>query len=126
MGAWSDGEKNTFKPEIFHQFLVFKVWAAQKKFLKRKSYIFEISEGDKLDNVSGNSFSHGGPEHAVVSIQKLHGLKIGRPHPHDNDGQGQPRCSDDGVSGLIEICDLPVGEDEEDEVLLQNRTWRWR
>lgn len=89
---------------------------------QKEPYIFEVSERNELDNVSGNGFSRGGLEHAIVSIQKLHGLKVSWPHPHDNDRQGQPRRSNYGVPSLIQVCDLSVSEDEEDQVLLQKGT----
>lgn len=81
-------------------------------------YIFELPVWDKLDNVSGNSLPYCRPEDAVISVQKFHGLKVRRPHPHDDDGQWQQRCPNDGVPGLIKVCDLAVGQEEEDKVLL--------
>ncbi|TNN40619.1 hypothetical protein EYF80_049209 [Liparis tanakae] len=75
--------------------------------------------GDELDDVSGDGLADRRPQHAVVSVQKLHGLEVRRPDPHDDDRQRQARRPDDGVPGLIEVGDLAVGEDEEDRVLLQ-------
>lgn len=83
------------------------------------TYIFELPERDELDNVSGDRLPHCRPQHAIVSIQQLHGLKVRRPHPNDDDWQRQPRRPNNGVPGLIEVGDLPVSEDEEDVVLLQ-------
>lgn len=84
------------------------------------TYIFELPERDELDNVSGDRLPHCRPQHAIVSIQQLHGLKVRRPHPNDDDWQRQPRRPNNGVPGLIEVGDLPVSEDEEDVVLLQS------
>lgn len=84
-----------------------------------EAHVFEVSEGDELDDVSGDGLPHGGPQHAVVSVQKLHGLEVGRPHPNDDDGQRQPRGPNDGVLRLVKVCDLAISEDEEDEVLLK-------
>lgn len=82
-------------------------------------YVFEVSEGDKLDNVSGHSLSHSWPQDTIVSIQKLHGLKVSRPHPNNDDGQRQPRRPDNGVTGLVKVGDFAVSEDEEHAVLLR-------
>ena len=83
------------------------------------TYIFELPERDKLDNVSGDRLPHRRPQHAIVSIQQLHGLEVRWPHPNDDDWQRQPRRPNNSVPGLIEVCDLTVSEDEEDVVLLQ-------
>lgn len=49
------------------------------------TYIFELPERDKLDNVSGDRLPHRRPQHAIVSIQQLHGLEVRWPHPNDDD-----------------------------------------
>lgn len=82
-------------------------------------YVFEFPEWDKLDNVSGNSLPHCGPENTIISIQKFHGLKVCGAHPHDDDGHRQQRGPNDGVPGLVEVGDLAIGQDEQDKVLLQ-------
>lgn len=81
-------------------------------------YILEVSERDKLDDVSGDSLSWRRPQHAVVSIQKLHGLEVSWPHANNDDWQRQPWRPNYGISGLVEVGDLTVSEDEEDVVLL--------
>ncbi|MEQ2211927.1 hypothetical protein XENOCAPTIV_020644 [Xenoophorus captivus] len=87
-------------------------------YLLRDTYIFKISKWDKLNDVSGYGLSHSGPENAIVSIQKLHGLKIGWPHSHNNNRQGQLGCPDYGIPGLVQVSDFAISEDQENKVLL--------
>ena len=45
----------------------------------KETYIGELPEGDKLDDVSGHWLPAQGLEHAIVSIQHLHGLRTSQP-----------------------------------------------
>lgn len=101
-----------------------------RSFVERKKkkyiepYIFELSVRDKLDDVSGNGLPYCRLQHSIVSIKKLHGLEVSRPHPHNDDRQRKPRRPDDGIPGLVEVRNLTISEDEEDKVLLQRDTCR--
>lgn len=77
-----------------------------------------MSEGHKLNDVSGHRLPRQGLEDAIVAVQELHGLEVGLAHPDDDDGHGQLGAVDDGLPGLVQVSDLTVRDDQEHKVLL--------
>lgn len=82
------------------------------------THVFEVSEGDKLDDVSEDRLSFGRSQDPVVSIQHLHVAEISVPDPNNNDGHGQVGGLDNGLSRVGHVGDHTVRQDQQDEVLL--------
>lgn len=89
--------------------------------LMHHTYICKLSVRHELDNVSGDWFSSCWPKHTVISIQKLHGLKVSWSYPRNNDWHGESWCPNDGVPRLVKVSDLAISEDQQDKVLLQRQ-----
>lgn len=79
----------------------------------------EIPEGDELDNVADGLFPGVGPQNAGISIQELHGGKVGIANADYDDGHRQLGRLNDGVASLVHVANDAVCDDEEGEVLLQ-------
>lgn len=90
--------------------------SADRKFF---TYITEVPEGDELDNIADGFFPGVGPQNAGVSVQELHGGKVGVADADDDDGHRQLGRLNDGVASLVHVADDAVRDDEEGEVLLQ-------
>lgn len=82
------------------------------------TYIFKLPERDKLHDVAHGGLASHGTQASVVPIQELHGGEVGPTHADDDNGHGQAGGVDDGVPGLVHVCDDSVGDDEENKVLL--------
>lgn len=59
------------------------------KHISKITYILELPEWHKLDNVSDSWFSRRGPKDSIVTIKKLHGTKVCSSNTHNDDGHGQ-------------------------------------
>lgn len=82
------------------------------------THILELSEWNKLDNISHGSLACSRAQKSIISIQELHGAEVGPAHSHDNNRHGQTRGFDDGVASLIHVRDHAIGDDEQYQVLL--------
>lgn len=51
----------------------------------RDAYVFEVSEGHELNDVSKDWLSLGRPQDPIVTIQHLHVAEVGIAHAHDDD-----------------------------------------
>jgi len=58
----------------------------------------------------------------VVAIQHLHGRKVSGPDTNDYDAEGLVCSVDDGLLGLLHVLDNPVGDDQQNTVVLQIRS----
>ena len=85
------------------------------------AYIFKLPVRYKLHDVSHRSLASRGAQAPVVSVQELHGSEICVPNPNNDDRHGQAGGVDDGIPGLVHVCDDSVSNDEEDKVLLWRR-----
>lgn len=83
--------------------------------------MFEVPEGNKLDDVSENSFSSGWTQDPSASVQHLHVTEVSIPDTDDDDGHGETGGLDDGLSRVGHVSNDAVSQDEEDEVLLSDR-----
>lgn len=81
--------------------------------------MFEVLEGDKLDNVPEDWFPFGRAQDAVVAIQDLHVRKVSVAHAHDDHGHGQVGGVHDGLPRVSHVGDDAVRQDQQDEVFLQ-------
>ena len=79
----------------------------------------ELPEWHKLDDVSHGRLSSLRTQASIVSIQELHGSEVRPPYPDYDDRHWQTRGVDDGVAGLVHVCDHSVSDDEQNVVLLQ-------
>lgn len=86
----------------------------------RYAYVFEVPEGHELNNVSQDRLSFGRPQNSVVAVQHLHVAEVSVAHPHNDDRHGEVGGVDDGLPGVGHVCDDAVGQDQQDEVLLQS------
>lgn len=83
--------------------------------------MFEVAEGDELDDVPEDGLSFGRPQDPVVAVQHLHVAEVGVPDPDDDDGHGEVGGLDDGLPGVGHVGDDAVGQDQQDEVLLKQK-----
>ena len=83
------------------------------------TYILEVPEGDKLDDVPHGRLAGLRAQPPVVAVQELHGAEVGSAHADDYDGHGEAGGVDDGVARLVHVRDHAVGDDEQHKVLLQ-------
>lgn len=77
----------------------------------------EISEGHKLDDVSGGDVTVGRTQQLVVTVKKLHGAEVCAANTHDDDGHGQMRGIYDGSACVVHVCDHSICDDEQHIVL---------
>ena len=82
------------------------------------TYIDEVSKRHKLDDVPDRVLAGGGLEHAVVSVQDVHGGEVGRAHTHNDNGHGQLGRVDDGRARTVHVGDDAVRQDKQHEVVL--------
>lgn len=80
--------------------------------------MFEVVEGHKLHNVPQDGFSFRRAEDSIITVQHLHVTEIRAAYADNDDGHGQVRGVDDGLSSVRHICDHTVRQYEQDEVLL--------
>lgn len=90
-------------------------------FLIYITHMFEVAEGDKLDDVPEDGFSFGRSQDPIVAVQHLHVAEVGVPDPDDDDGHGQVGGLDNGLPGVGHVGDDAVRQDQQDEVLLEER-----
>lgn len=81
--------------------------------------MFEVAEGDKLDDVPEDGLSFGRPKDPVVAVQHLHVAEVGVPDADDDDGHGEVGGLHDGLPRVGHVGDDAVRQDEQDEVLLE-------
>lgn len=79
----------------------------------------KISEGHKLDDVSGGDVPPGRGQQFVITVKELHLAEVRPSHTHDNDRHGQTRGLHDSSACLVHVCDHTVCDDEQHKVLLQ-------
>ena len=84
--------------------------------------MLEVAEGDKLDDVPEDRLSFRRSQDPVVAIQHLHVAEVGVPDPDDDDGHGEVGGLDDGLPRVGHVGDDAVRQDQQDEVLLRDRT----
>lgn len=82
------------------------------------TYVFEVPEGHKLDDVSKDRLALGRPQNPIVTIQHLHVTEVSVPHAHNDDGHGEVGGMDDGLPSVCHVRDDTVSQDQQDEVLL--------
>lgn len=82
----------------------------------------EISEGHKLDDISGGDITCGRTQQFVVTVKELHGVKVCPTHTHYDDRHGQPRGRHNRGTGLVHVCDDSVCDDEQHVVVLEMET----
>lgn len=82
--------------------------------------MFEVPERHELDNVSKDRLSLGRPQNPIIAIQHLHVTEVSIAHSHNDDRHGEVGGMDDGLPGVGHVCDDAVGQDQQDEVLLQS------
>lgn len=87
--------------------------------MEKSAYVLEVPKWHKLDNVSEHRLALGRPQDPIVTIQHLHVAKIGVAHADDDDGHGEVRGVDDGLSGVSHVCDDAIRQDQQDEILLE-------
>ena len=80
--------------------------------------MFEVPEGHELDDVAKDGLSLGRPQNPIVAIQHLHVTEVCVAHSHDDDRHGEVGGMDDGLPRVGHVCDDPVSQDQQDEVLL--------
>ena len=83
------------------------------------AYILELPEWYKLDDVPHGRLAGSRAQNSVIPIQELHSTEVRPPHPNNDDGHGQTRGVDDGLAGVVHVCDHAVSDDEQNKVLLQ-------
>ena len=83
--------------------------------------MFEVAEGDELDDVPEDRLSFGRSQDPVVAIQHLHVAEIGVPDPDDDDGHGEVRGVHNGLPRVRHVSDDAVRQDQQDEVFLAGR-----
>lgn len=88
------------------------------KQISKITYILELPEWHKLDNVSDSWFSWRGPKNSIVTIKKLHGIEVCSPNTNNDDGHGQFWSINYGSSGLIKVCYHTIRYDQKYKVLL--------
>lgn len=84
--------------------------------------MLEVAEGDELDDVPEDRLSFRRSQDPVVTVQHLHVAEVGVPDPDDDDGHGEVRGLDDGLPRVGHVGDDAVRQDQQDEVLLRDRT----
>lgn len=88
------------------------------------THVLELSERHELDDVSDGRLARRGAQTAPVTVEKLHGAEVGTAHPDDDDGHGQLGGINQSLSGLVEVRDHTVGDDEEHKILLPRKEGR--
>lgn len=73
--------------------------------------MFEVTEGDKLDDVSEDRLSFGWSENPVIAIQHLHVTEVGVPNSNNNDRHGQVGRLDDGLPRVRHVSDDAIRQD---------------
>lgn len=86
--------------------------------------MFEVTEGDKLDDVSEDRLSSGRSQDPVITIQHLHVAEVGIPDPDDDDRHGEVGGLDDSLPRVGHVGDDTVCQDQQDEVLLQDTEYK--
>mmetsp|Transcript_48377 Transcript_48377/g.151681 ORF Transcript_48377/g.151681 Transcript_48377/m.151681 type:complete len:250 (+) Transcript_48377:474-1223(+) len=87
---------------------------------QQRTIACQLSESHKLHNVSRDSLPC--PltgKNLIVSVQRVHLVEVCGPNANDDNGEGRVRGVDDRLSCFRHVRDLPVGEDEQDCVLLR-------
>jgi len=85
------------------------------------TYILELPEWHKLDNVSDSWFSWWGSKNSIVTIKKLHSIKVCSSNTNNDNGHGQFRGINYGSSSLIKVCYYTIRYDQKYKVLLSNQ-----
>ena len=84
--------------------------------------MLEVAEGDELDDVPEDGLSFRRSQDPVVAVQHLHVAEVGVPDPDDDDRHGEVGGLDDGLPRVGHVGDDAVRQDQQDEVLLRDRT----
>lgn len=74
--------------------------------------MFEVTEGDKLDNVSEDWLSFWRSQDPIIAIQHLHVAEVSVPDPDNDDGHGEVGGLDDGLPCVSHVGDDPVRQDQ--------------
>lgn len=82
--------------------------------------MFEVLEGDKLDDVSQDGLPLRRTQDPVVPVQYLHVGEVRVPHADDDDRHGQVGGVHDGLPRVRHVGDDAVRQDQQDEVLLRD------
>lgn len=82
--------------------------------------MFEVLEGDKLDDVPQDGLPLRRTQDPVVPVQYLHVGEVGVPHADDDDRHGQVGGVHDGLPRVRHVGDDAVCQDQQDEVLLRD------
>lgn len=82
--------------------------------------MFEVLEGNKLDDVSQDGLPLRRTQDAVVPVQYLHVGEVRVPHADDDDRHGQVGGVHDGLPRVRHVGDDAVRQDQQDEVLLRD------
>lgn len=93
-------------------------------FRTRWTHVFEVAEGDELNDVPEDGLSFGWAQDPVVAVQHLHVAEVGVPDTNDDDGHGEVGSLNDGLPRVGHVGDDAVCQDQQDEVLLEDWTWR--
>lgn len=80
--------------------------------------MFEVLEGDKLDDVAEDWLALGRTQDPVVAVEDLHVGEVGVAHADDDDGHGQVRGVHNGLPRVRHVGDDAVRQDQQDEVFL--------
>lgn len=80
--------------------------------------MFEVLEGNKLDNVAEDGLSLWRTQDPVVSVQYLHVREVRVSHANDDDGHGQVGGVHDGLARVCHVGDDAIRQDQQDEILL--------
>ena len=83
-------------------------------------YLFELSEGHKLDDVTSDWLTAGGPQHPVVPVQLIHGREVRAAHAHDDEGHGQVGGLHDGLLRVAHIAQHTIRQKQQNEVRLED------
>lgn len=83
--------------------------------------MFEVLEGDELDNVAENWLPLRRAQDPVVPVKYLHVCEVRVSHPNDDDRHGQVGGVHDGLACVRHVSDDAVCQDQEDEVFLERK-----
>lgn len=81
--------------------------------------MFEVLEGDKLDNVPEDRLPFGRAQDPIIAVQDLHVREVSVAHAHDDDGHRQVGRVHNGLPCVCHVCDDTVRQDQQDEVFLR-------
>lgn len=89
--------------------------------LLAETHMFEVFEGDELDNVAEDRLALWWTQDPIVPVQYLHVCEVSVAHADDDDWHGQVGSVHDGLSRVRHVGDDAVCQDQQDEVFLVGR-----